>query len=122
LDKQPANKRLSNAVDSTGKHETTQKVLGSRARAGLRRLRPELLWASARTVGSPLPTRPPNEPLSPYYPIADAIASHMTVWSPKNWCGPCTITCSLRKFPSESNVTISEVNPTSSTKTLLLEV
>jgi hypothetical protein len=69
------------------------------------------------------PQRPaPHEDPPPNYPIADVIASQNTVKSPKNSCGPCTITCSLRKFPSESNVTTNEKSPTSSTKVLLWEV
>jgi len=68
------------------------------------------------------PQRPAPHEDPPNYPIADVIASQNTVKSPKNWCGPCTITCSLRKFPAESNVTTNEKNPTSSTKVLLWEV
>jgi hypothetical protein len=58
----------------------------------------------------------------PYYPIADAIASHITVWSPANGCGPCSITCSLSKFPWESRVSTIEKNPASFTKVSLCEV
>src|SRR5262249_49914069 len=58
----------------------------------------------------------------PNYPMADAIASQNTVWSPANWCGPCSITCSLRKFPWASNVATIERNPASFTKVLLCEV
>jgi hypothetical protein len=55
----------------------------------------------------------------PYYPIADAIASQNTVWSPANGCCPCSITCSLTKFPWESNVSTIERNPASFTKVWL---
>jgi hypothetical protein len=55
----------------------------------------------------------------PNYPIADAIASQNTVESPPNGCGPCSITCSLRRFPWESTVDTVERNPTSFTRVLL---
>jgi|KBSSwiStaDraftv2_1062776.scaffolds.fasta_scaffold3181927_1 hypothetical protein len=55
----------------------------------------------------------------PNYPIADAIASQNTVKSPANGCGPCSITCSLRKFPSASNVAANEMNPASFSKVFL---
>lgn len=67
----------------------------------------------------PWEVRQAREFMAGYYPIADVIASQYTVKSPANGCGPCSITCSLRTFPSESTVVTSERYPTSFTKVLL---
>ena len=56
------------------------------------------------------------------YPIADAIALQNTAESPANGCGPCSITCSLRRFHSASKVLTKEMNPASFSNVLLCEV
>jgi hypothetical protein len=92
---------------------------GSRSRHARRDRRQRAcvrLEADGRTQRPAAGNDPPN------YPIADAIASQNTVKSPPNGCGPCSITCSLRKFPWASNVATIERNPTSFTNVLLCEV
>src|SRR5215475_15265582 len=63
-----------------------------------------------------------SQPARHLYPIADAIALQNTVESPANGCGPCSMTCSLRRFHSASKVLTNEMNPTSFSNVLLCEV
>ena len=119
-----ASSRLAEASHHLGKVLERRFTLAQVAPRALHR-RPLVLWLrrtprSARLAQKAATIHAQEDASN--YPIADVIASQNTVESPKNWCGPCTITCSLRKCPSESNVSTNELNPTSLSKMLLWDV